>query len=261
MSALLAWFLSNPTILAIGAGIIAVAGAWLIQPRPDFMAMDHANGRPRYTEPFCYLVLRQYSLKGFNFSDIRLSEFCGAILFSLRMSAMLDPVGAIFNRCLPRQMPLGDAGEMPFAARMRSFVVGRRWRPMLFLADKAGDKLHPTIVFDAAVALGCGKRPRQALVTVVGEHDLFEVFSRLPSRGLRATSKWISMLTPAVVVRIAPATPQLVALAAIWNRAYWGNSHVELQCFRGQNPLTALVTLGGFAFCTALFLALQGMQQ
>lgn len=28
MSALLAWLLSNPTILAIGAGVIAVAGAW-----------------------------------------------------------------------------------------------------------------------------------------------------------------------------------------------------------------------------------------
>ncbi|RWO34727.1 MAG: ABC transporter permease [Mesorhizobium sp.] len=28
MSALLAWVLSNPTVLAIGAGIIAVAGAW-----------------------------------------------------------------------------------------------------------------------------------------------------------------------------------------------------------------------------------------
>lgn len=28
MSALLAWILSNPTILAIGAGVIAVAGAW-----------------------------------------------------------------------------------------------------------------------------------------------------------------------------------------------------------------------------------------
>ncbi|PAP93978.1 ABC transporter permease [Mesorhizobium wenxiniae] len=28
MSAILGFFLSNPTILAIGAGIIAVAGAW-----------------------------------------------------------------------------------------------------------------------------------------------------------------------------------------------------------------------------------------
>lgn len=28
MTALLAWFLSNPTVLAIGAGIIAVVGAW-----------------------------------------------------------------------------------------------------------------------------------------------------------------------------------------------------------------------------------------
>lgn len=28
MSAILAWALSNPTILAIGAGFIAVAGAW-----------------------------------------------------------------------------------------------------------------------------------------------------------------------------------------------------------------------------------------
>ncbi|TIS41439.1 MAG: ABC transporter permease [Mesorhizobium sp.] len=28
MSALLAWLLSNPTVLAIGAGVIAAAGAW-----------------------------------------------------------------------------------------------------------------------------------------------------------------------------------------------------------------------------------------
>lgn len=29
MTALLAWLLSNPTVLAIGAGVIAVAGAWM----------------------------------------------------------------------------------------------------------------------------------------------------------------------------------------------------------------------------------------
>lgn len=42
MGAAIAWVLSNPTILAIGAGIIAVAGAW-IKGRVSGVAAERAK--------------------------------------------------------------------------------------------------------------------------------------------------------------------------------------------------------------------------
>lgn len=221
--------------------------ARLRQPCPSFSTMDIRDCWDCYIESIGKARPRDLPFKGSDRANILAGEF-GLITFLASTERfMTDLVVHIFKACLPRKMRLGDAPEVTIPARMRCLMFTSRRGPVNPLANEPSYGVSFPIDPHIGVApLPIG--PLEALVTFVRKHNFLEEARGLAVPHLQALIRVTVSKPSAMVLLTIPS--RIVALAAIWNRAYSGGSHFDLSTGWFGQGRSGVTSTKSARFCT-----------
>lgn len=217
------------------------------------------------TKTFSNFISWQRTIERPDGADIISRDLSHTMALAFVMCAVFDFIGSIPNWCLPRKMPWIDATKATIPAGMRSLMLWCWRRAVNLFTSNARDNFLAAIEMEPAITIGASrKRPNQALTAYMRKHylavklqcrtapgpDPSWVTAMFPSRPMISTKAistfgrlvtignrtyppiawyvdalWVSVLSPSLIVGVAPAARQR-RLAAVLNRAYGFRSHL-----------------------------------
>lgn len=172
------------------------------QPRPTLAGLDASHLTDIQAETRGNFVLSYDALKGNDLAGAGFRDLCRDAAFPTAMCAVDKPIGLIFLRRLPLQMPRVNAAKVAFAAIMRCLMPWSWRRPIDRFACKAMDILQTAIRPNLTTAVySLAVRPIQALFALVGEDYFTEVAPCLSLAS--AALKRVAILAETPVVHVA----------------------------------------------------------